>query len=125
MGKFAMIAMVAFAATAALPATACAQEKSTALAIAAPDTVNVGASVTISGTVTDAWTGQALPGRLVQFGIGQEFALANAGYFNTNGRGSVSFTWRWTRPGRYRIVAYFDGGGGYLSQRTLKYINVR
>lgn len=82
--------MATLAGMAAMPATAQAQEKSTALSVTAPVTVSVGSSVTISGTVTDAWTGKAMPGRLVQFGIGQEFSLSNAGYYNANNSGVVS-----------------------------------
>lgn len=108
---------------------AMAQQKSRNLVITAPATATLNRSgyvdVTISATLTDSWTSRNLPGYLIAFGIGEEFYLSPSGPYNTNANGAVSFKWRFNSRGRYRIVAYADYQNPYLSERSLKFIDIR
>lgn len=111
------------------PPEAEAQQKSQTLTITAPATATLplrgGVEVTISAVLTDSWTGEKLPGRPIAFGIGQEFYLSPSGPYYTNSNGAVSFRWRFTDKGRYRIVGYAEYFNPHLSQRTLQFITVR
>lgn len=119
------LAGLMLAGAAGYPQEVRAQDKSQDLALSVPSSAAAGSRVAITATLSDSWNGRRLAGRLVAFGVGQEFYLANAGSYNTSNSGVTSFTWRFANRGRYRVVAYVDNGYGYLSQRSARFIDIR
>ncbi len=104
-------------------ATAASAQQSTDLKATLPATIKVNTNVNLSAKLSDAWTGQALPGRSVEIGVGDQYSMTSTP-FPTNSTGIVSRTWRFTSPGKYRVVFRHPGGGVYLDSRTTVFVTV-
>ena len=104
--------------------TASAQSKSQTVSISAPATARVNSPVTVTARLTDTWTGASLPGRVLDFALGQEFWLSNRGSYNTNSNGQATAQLSFNTRGRHRIVVYMSDGYGYISQRSTVFITV-
>lgn len=102
-----------------------AQSKTQNIQLLAPVTVRTNTNVAFTATVSNTWDNTRIASRMVTFSVGDQFYLTNAGAYPTNTTGVATFNWRFTRPGKYRVVANIPDGSGYLSQRTTLIVNVQ
>ncbi|MEK6261718.1 MAG: hypothetical protein AABP62_24225 [Planctomycetota bacterium] len=102
-------------------ATAASAQQSTDLKATLPAAVKVNTNVNLSAKLSDAWTGQALPGRSVEIGVGDQYSMTSTP-FPTSNTGVSTRSWRFTKPGKYRIVFRQPGGGFYLDSRTTVFV---
>ncbi len=104
-------------------ATAAHAQQSTTIVPTVPTSVRVNQPVTLTGRLTDAWAGNGLPGRIMNISVGDRYSFSTTP-FNTDGSGFARQTWRFTRPGRYRVIFQVNSGYGYLDSRATTFINV-
>lgn len=88
-----------------------------------PATARVNANVTLSGVLQDAWDNSNLAGRSVDIEVGERYAVSSTP-FNTLNNGSFSRTWKFSRPGKYRVSFKFRGDGAYSDSRVTTFIIV-
>ncbi|MFM7319632.1 MAG: hypothetical protein ACKO5E_22005 [bacterium] len=105
--------------------TASAQSKSQNISISTSGTPRVNVPFTVTARLTDAWSGVSLPGRMLEFGVGQEFWYSNRGSYNTNNSGQATAQMTFNTRGKHRIVVSMPDAFGYLFQRQLIFVNVQ
>jgi hypothetical protein len=107
-----------------LLAQAAQAQQATALNASVPLTAKVGASVTLSATLINAWTnGGMSAGYPVEISVGDQYSFSTTTFYTANG-GRASRTWTFYTPGKYRVAFRFPGGWGYVDSRTTAFITV-